>query len=177
MTNAKLRDRFWAHAVVRNLTAMLLLGAAGSLLISGEAWSQTTFDHFSTGFILDGAHTNVSCESCHVGGTFGPTDSRCSGCHSQTGMVRASFKPANHVQTVGDCDDCHITANWKVVSFVDHSSLTGSCISCHNGVQATGKHPTHVSSSDQCDDCHSTVAWLPAVYDHAGVVGNFNWEG
>ncbi len=44
----------------------LVAVAVVSLFVSTAAYSQTTFDHFSTGFILDGAHTNVSCEGCHV---------------------------------------------------------------------------------------------------------------
>ena len=55
---------------------------------------------------------------------------------------------------------------------MDHTSLRGSCVSCHNGVQATGKTPTHISSGDQCDDCHTTTGWVPARFDHAGVTGS-----
>ena len=69
-----------------------------------------TFDHFSTGFVLDGGHVNVTCDACHVSGTFGPTQSSCASCHSNTGLVRASGKPTDHVQTEGECSDCHITA-------------------------------------------------------------------
>jgi hypothetical protein len=51
--------------------------------------------HFSTGFVLDGGHVNVTCDACHVSGTFGPTQSSCASCHSNTGLVRASGKPGN----------------------------------------------------------------------------------
>ena len=96
-----------------------------------------TFDHFSTGFVLDGGHVNVTCDACHVSGTFSPTQSSCATCHSNTGLVRASGKPTDHVQTEGECSDCHITATWSVVTYMDHSGVTGSCSSCHNGLQAT----------------------------------------
>ena len=120
---------------------MLALGAvaAVSLFFSGAVSAQETFDHFSTGFILDGAHVNVTCDGCHVGATFAPTASNCSSCHAQGSIVQSSSKPPDHVLTTGECSDCHITASWTVISFVDHSSLTGSCVSCHNGTQATGK--------------------------------------
>jgi hypothetical protein len=55
---------------------------------------------------------------------------------------------------------------------VDHTQVTGTCVSCHNGTVATGKHPTHISSGDNCDDCHTTVAWLPANFDHVNITGN-----
>ena len=151
----------------------LLLLFALAMTTPTEALAQTdTFDHFSTGFVLDGGHVNVTCEACHVSGTFGPTGSSCSGCHSETGLVRASAKPTDHVQTEGECSDCHITSSWSVVTYMDHSSVTGSCASCHNGVQATGKTPTHIVTTELCEDCHNTTAWLPAVFDHAGIVDN-----
>ncbi len=147
------------------LRLVFVTAIAVTLLASDDAWSQQTFDHFSTGFILDGAHSNVTCEGCHISGTFGPTNPSCNSCHSQSGLVRASSKPADHIATNGECSDCHITANWTVVTFMDHSSITGSCVSCHNGIQATGKTPNHISSNDQCDDCHTATAWAPAVFD------------
>jgi predicted CXXCH cytochrome family protein len=142
------------------------------LFTTSNVQAQTTFDHFSTGFVLDGAHISVTCEGCHVGGTFTGTIPQCSSCHSQSSIVQASSKPPTHVATNGECSDCHITAGWTAAAFMDHSSITGSCISCHNGVQATGKTPTHISSNDQCDDCHNVTGWLPALFDHAGIVGN-----
>ena len=60
---------------------------------------EETFDHFSTGFVLDGAHVNVSCEACHSSATFGSTQPACAGCHSPGGIVRASTKPADHVMS------------------------------------------------------------------------------
>jgi len=150
------------------LVAILLLGT----MVSFVATAQEPFDHFSTGFVLDGAHTNVTCEGCHVSATFGATQPVCVSCHSPGGIVRASSKPADHVATTGGCADCHNTSSWNAGIFMDHSSITGSCITCHNGIQATGKTPDHVSSGDQCDDCHSSTGWLPAVFDHFGVIGN-----
>jgi predicted CXXCH cytochrome family protein len=149
-----------------------LIAAVIALLAANDAMSQQSFDHFSTGFVLDGAHASVTCESCHASGTFAPTSSICSSCHSQSGIVRASSMPSDHIATNGQCSNCHITADWGIVNFVDHASLTGSCINCHNGAQATGKNPNHISSNDQCDDCHSTTGWLPARFDHSGIVGN-----
>jgi hypothetical protein len=80
------------------------------------------------GFVLDGGHVNVTCDACHVSGTFGPTQSSCASCHSNTGLVRASGKPTDHVQTEGECSDCHITATWSVVTYMDHSGVTGSLL-------------------------------------------------
>jgi hypothetical protein len=41
------------------------------LLLSTQLMAaDTEFDHFNTGFPLDGLHERVQCDSCHVSGTF-----------------------------------------------------------------------------------------------------------
>ena len=57
--------------------AIILLGiglAAALALIGGAALAQTafdsSFDHFTTGWPLEGAHRSVECAGCHVGGVF-----------------------------------------------------------------------------------------------------------
>jgi hypothetical protein len=59
---------------------------------------------------------------------------------------------------------------WIPAGF-DHSGVTGTCSTCHNGATATGKPPTHVATTAQCDSCHSTTAWIPAGFDHSAVTG------
>jgi hypothetical protein len=54
----------------------------------------------------------------------------------------------------------------------DHSGVTASCSTCHNGVTATGKPGDHIQTSGQCDDCHGTLAWIPASVDHSLVTGS-----
>lgn len=147
------------------------LAFLGALAPSG-ACSQERFDHFSTGFDLDGAHVSVPCERCHTGGTFEGTTPTCVGCHSQFGTVRASARPLGHPATSEVCSDCHTTAAWTPVAFMDHADVRGSCGSCHNGTDATGKHPTHIITSDNCDDCHVSTAWVPARFDHADIFGS-----
>ncbi|UCD11140.1 MAG: hypothetical protein JSU88_10845, partial [Nitrospinaceae bacterium] len=78
---------------------------------------------------------------------------------------------ANHLQTSNVCDDCHITSNWTTVNF-DHTGITASCTTCHNGTTATGKPATHVQTSASCDACHSTISWVPANFDHSSVNGS-----
>lgn len=52
---------------------------------------------------------------------------------------------------------------------VDHSRLTGACISCHNGRIAIGEPLGHVRGSNRCEFCHTTNAWLPARVDHTAM--------
>ncbi|MCW9013615.1 MAG: hypothetical protein OQL06_07510 [Gammaproteobacteria bacterium] len=126
------------------------------------------FDHSLTGFMLTGQHSVLSCDSCHIRGIFRGIPKTCEGCHEQVSQIAASIKPITHVQTSASCDDCHTDSSWTLVR-MDHSELTGSCYSCHNGVRATGKPLNHIQSSNECDDCHLSIAWVPARFDHSDI--------
>lgn len=128
-------------------------------------------DHTRTGFPLTGGHERTSCESCHVRGIFEGTPTRCGVCHSSGGFWQASGKPSNHVPSSEYCGDCHITASWAIARF-DHTGVTRSCVSCHNGLTATGKSPGHAPSSNDCEACHRTIAWSPAAFDHSLLTGS-----
>ncbi len=141
------------------------------LLLPGIASSADTskpFDHFNTGYPLEGAHMQVECETCHVRGIFKGTPTQCSGCHSAGSTISASKKPSHHIQSNENCGDCHTDKNWSSAR-MDHSSVTGSCLTCHNGTTATGKHALHVQSNNTCEDCHTSSAWIPARFDHSSV--------
>ncbi len=100
-------------------------------------------------------HSNVSgnCVQCHNG-------------------VDAQGKPARHITSNDQCDDCHTTNAWVPAVF-DHSAVApGTCTSCHDGVTAIGKNRDHVPTMAQCDLCHSTLAWIPATFDHSTVTGS-----
>ena len=146
-----------------------VLVAIVALSATPVSHAQNTFDHYTTGFVLDGAHANVTCERCHTGGTFQGTNPTCVSCHSSIGAIQASSKPVDHIATTDLCADCHTTAAWSPIAYMDHSSAQGSCGNCHDGIIATGKTPDHPQSSDQCDDCHTGTAWVPVVFDHTGV--------
>jgi predicted CXXCH cytochrome family protein len=63
-------------------------------------------------------------------------------------------------------------AAFKPASRVDHTQVTGTCASCHNGTIATGKNLTHIATSTLCANCHSTTGWRPATsVDHTQVTG------
>ena len=52
---------------------------------------------------------------------------------------------------------------------VDHSQVTGACVSCHDGRTAIGRPLQHLATSARCDSCHTTNAWLPARFDHVAI--------
>jgi hypothetical protein len=155
-------------------------------------WQGAKFDHSTTRFPLNGAHTTVACEQCHINGNFVSTPLDCVGCHLTD--FQKTTNP-NHV-TSGfpqDCKLCHTTAQWQGATF-DHNTatkfaLTGvhatvQCAQCHaNGVfagtpmQCAGCHlsdyqkttnPNHVTEkfSQDCATCHTTAGWTGATFNH-----------
>ncbi len=145
--------------------ALLALAAAGT----ARGAVTTSFDHFTTGFPLTGAHTRVDCENCHVGGVFRNTPTQCAACHTHGGRIGASAKPVDHMPSTDACAYCHTTRAWRPVARVDHTAVIGTCVRCHNGTLAPGKPPHHIASNNNCDDCHTTSNWQGAVFDHSGV--------
>lgn len=128
------------------------------------------FDHIATGFPLTGAHMRVDCETCHVNGIFRGTPTSCKGCHDVGRIKTATRKPANHIMTALECDQCHNARTWTGAIY-DHSMVVpGTCISCHNGASAPGKPTSHIVTAESCDACHFTRAWLPASFKHIGVL-------
>ncbi len=154
-----------------------------------NAWTPSTFDHKATLFPLTGAHSSVSCVSCHTTGYAG-TPTTCYSCH-QTQF--ASVTDPNHVSNNfdHDCTKCHTTTAWNPSTF-DHKTtlfpLTGahssvSCVSCHTtGYAGTPTacyschqtqftsvvDPNHVSNNfdHDCTKCHTTTTWNPSTFDH-----------
>ena len=55
------------------------------------------FDHYSTGFPLEGAHVTTECESCHVRGIFKGTPTQCAGCHGTSSTIGTSKKHSQHI--------------------------------------------------------------------------------
>jgi hypothetical protein len=121
-----------------------------------------SFDHTRTKFPLEGAHKDVTCETCHAGAVFKGVPTACANCHNGD---FAKGKPGNHPKSTAICVDCHNQSNFAQVH-VDHSKISKDCFSCHDGRVATGKNKTHVKSAKTCEDCHVTTTWHIARFDH-----------
>ena len=156
-------------------------------------WSGARFDHAAmTKFALTGAHAQVDCAACHVGGRFAGTPTDCYGCHASD--YQRSKNP-NHsaAKLPTDCATCHTTAQWQGAKF-DHTlarfQLTGAhlrveCAQCHVGHQFTGTpsqcqgchltdynkttKPSHAAAGlpTDCALCHNTIQWQGAKFDHS----------
>jgi hypothetical protein len=135
-----------------------------------SAVQRTQFDHLTTGFELQGAHRDLSCEYCHQKGVFRGTPRTCVGCHTIGTRIGATPRPATHIPTQDDCQLCHSVYNFAPIFRMDHTQARGACFSCHNGVSAMGKNPGHIPSDNNCDACHTTNAFNPARMQHASLV-------
>jgi len=134
-------------------------------------------------------NTTDACDSCHAvfPATWAPVQpasvdhtqviGTCISCHEGT---IASGKSTTHITSSDNCNACHAVGPtpWAPVApaSVDHSEVTGTCASCHDGSIASGKSTTHITSSDNCDACHTPgpTPWqpvAPASVDHNEVTG------
>ena len=159
-----------------------------------NTWAGAAFDHLRyTGYALTGAHAQLDCALCHVGGRYAGTPTACVGCHLNN--FQKSTNP-NHVQfnLPQTCEQCHTTAAWAPAKF-DHNLIvafpltgkhatlscdqchansnfqiaTAACVSCHlKDFQATNA-PNHVQAGfpQTCEQCHTTTDWTGATFDHA----------
>ncbi len=153
------------------------------------AWKPSIFNHTTTGYVLQGAHTGiVQCADCHKGNVTSAPQT-CIGCH----QVQYNGAP-NHVAQgyPTDCGKCHTQTNWLATNF-NHSTttfpLTGAhtsvqcnlchttgysggtptvCYSCHTAKYNATTNPNHLAAKfpTNCESCHTTTAWTPSTFNH-----------
>ena len=137
------------------IALMLLLIANTSLAQQGT----THFDHFKTGFPLNGAHITVECASCHINGRLQGTPRACVACHDGT---LAAGMPANHIPiSVSSCDTCHRSTTTFGQTLMVHVGITSGCTACHNGQAFAGVTPVskptnHIATTADCVTCHKS---------------------
>jgi hypothetical protein len=138
-----------------------------------------TYNHDSTGFVLEGEHKKTDCKNCHKSLVFDQAKNECVSCHTDV-----------HSMSVGnDCARCHTAKSWlvdnipelheqngfplagahKVLSCVDcHKSETtlkwdrigNECVSCHLNDYNKSTQPNHILSgfSTNCVECHEPIS-------------------
>ena len=136
------------------LVALLLLPVAPDRSVA-----QSTFDHFTTGYRLEGAHPLCRMRLMSYRRHVYRHRPSCSGCHSQASRSNATSQPQTHMTTTDRCEGCHRPNAG--------SALPGVTISKQKvpaAVATTGARPTasqsHTSpAGNNCDDCtHRGVA-------------------
>jgi hypothetical protein len=157
-------------------------------------WTNSTFNHASTGFPLTNSHQIApagkvtGCDQCHVGNystlAIQPTDCGNSQCHLTTynGTNNPVHKTAGAPFAVANCSTCHNTISWTTAVF-DHSTtgfpLTGShqlapagkvnaCTDCHTGNNYTAGFPPMDCGNSGCHlkDWNNTPTFGGNVPNH-----------
>lgn len=119
------------------------------------SWEAVTFDHVQTAFPLNGAHTRVACEACHINNTFAGTPQTCNACHTE---------PASHLGLFGtDCAGCHTAAAWTPAQFtgphtfpINHGEGgNNTCQTCHPaGLQTYSCYECHEHRPAKIEEEH-----------------------
>ena len=152
------------------------------------AWQPSTFNHNTTVFPLNGAHSTIAqCSDCHLGSTTNAKPD-CISCH-QIQFNGAQGHVASKFPT--DCNVCHNMNNWLGAIF-DHNNtifpLTGAhtsvdctlchtigyagtptdCNSCHQANYNSAQAPNHSKAGIpvDCKTCHTTTSWQPSTFNH-----------
>jgi hypothetical protein len=146
---------------------------------TSDSWAVSTdslsFNHDTTGFLLEGQHRQTDCRLCHTSLEFSAIESKCVSCHLDI-----------HQETVGqECARCHNSESWLINNIVElhrqasfpllgqhavaactdcHHSETElrftplgvECIDCHRIEYQATKNPDHTAAgfSTACSDCH-----------------------
>ncbi len=154
-------------------------GTDCALCHTSDDWDNATFDHNQAAFKLEGKHSVVECEQCHVNNVFKGTPQTCVGCH---------LKDDKHEGAYGtDCAQCHNAGDWKDAQF-DHNlasfklegkHITVECAQCHvNNVfkgtpqtcvichQADDARAHQGAYGTDCAQCHNAGDWKDAKFDH-----------
>ena len=141
----------------------------------GREYSSTkidrgSFNHADSGFVLDGSHTKVPCEKCHIETRKGKptrpsdlryfgTDASCRSCHAKDNIHKSSQKLGT-----GECSTCHNTQSFKIDKPFDHLKETGyplaghhkalDCKACHQTKDLKEKYRWPDLTSKRCLACH-----------------------
>jgi hypothetical protein len=102
------------------------------------------FNHDNV-FVLDGAHFDLDCTSCHQDQVFAGTPNECSACHAE---------PEIHAGSFGlNCAACHETDAWQPATLKEHTFPLDhgeegeiSCETCHTSTYA----------EYTCESCHDS---------------------
>ncbi|MCE1199399.1 MAG: cytochrome c3 family protein [Marinilabiliales bacterium] len=159
-----------------------------ALCHNATAWKPSSFNHATTGYVLNGAHKNiVQCSDCHKGNLTNAPQT-CIACHQLQYNSAPDHVKGNYDT---DCTKCHSQNNWLAASF-DHSTtpfpLTGAhttvlcsqchpngypntptdCKSCHLTAYNAAQLPAHLTAGipTDCKTCHATSAWKPSSFNH-----------
>jgi hypothetical protein len=150
---------------------------------TATGWKPATFGIHNNYWVLQGAHTTVTCDACH-NGNYNTAPNTCYGCH-QANYNQTNNPPHASAQFPTDCSQCHTQTAWTPSTF-NHDSqyfpiysgkhngewtlcsdchtnpsnyAVFTCITCHTQNSTNNKHngvPGYSYNSQACYLCHPT---------------------
>ena len=159
------------NKLLKNSIFLVILLSGFTTAVVAQEEIPADFDHDSAKFILSGAHLKVDCKVCHVRNVYKGIPVACEECHSTSSLIAKTKKPNEHFDSVESCDNCHKVDTW-IGARIDHDSVIGTCIDCHNNIVTTGRTSDHIQSVDECQECHTTRCWKQSGFDHEVITGN-----
>jgi len=117
---------------------------------STKDWLSVQFDHTQTQFNLEGKHSLIRCNECHISKTmnfinFEKLPIECSACHDD--IHKGQFESA---QDSTDCRNCHTPVDWFAEKF-NHE--------IHSNFKLEGAH-----INVACEKCHKTEKRLGTTF-------------
>lgn len=152
-----------------------------------DGWREVAFAHERTGFLLRGAHTRITCKSCHAVSFTRALGRDCSSCHRDIHQGRLG----------GRCRECHDENDWKSRFDADahrrgnfplvgrHAFIpcqechgdrrdlgfarsTPACVACHqrdyDSTAGSGIDHRTAGFSTQCQQCHGPWRFAGASF-------------
>lgn len=113
-------------------------------------WRNTHFVHErDTKFPLQGAHSQLTCHSCHVASVAKQKPSQqCANCHRAVDVHAGALGTA--------CENCHGVTSWKRDVRFDHDLTRFALLGQHVAVPCAGCHKTQrfTDAPQRCEGCH-----------------------
>lgn len=116
--------------------------------------SMANFDHQTTSFPLEGAHSQVECADCHVDSQFAGLPVDCVSCHSEPVVHAGLFSR--------DCAACHSSLNWSAMTWLadgefDHFEQAGFSLNRHI--------TDYAGEAITCSGCHTPDGGTQVAFD------------
>ncbi len=121
------------------------IGDDCSVCHTTNAWTPSQFGHdeASTGFMIEGAHTSLSCQPCHTAWEILQQPRSCADGSCHLGDYQSTTDPNHQSSSFPyDCAFCHVQSSWTPTSF-DHD---GQYFPINSG--------NHRGEWSDCSQCH-----------------------
>jgi hypothetical protein len=153
--------------------ALNLPNDCSSCHTTSPGWKPATFTIHNTYYVIEGAHTSLSCNDCHSNGSYTNTPNTCYGCHA-TNYNQTTNPNHSTAQFSNDCSSCHSQNAWAPSTF-DHDNQYFPVYSGKHLGTWTLCSECHTNPSDyqvfSCIDCHEHNK--PETDDQHNEVGGY----